>query len=171
MDLDTLRPIVSGLIAGVVVYLLARAGRKPAPRIGSVRVLRYGTGVRVFAGVLVPFAAFVAYAAAHARPSQATLAACIAAAFVAAAVFCAYHAFFVSFSYDEHNIYYRSPIAGSKIIPWTEVREVGYSRLAQAHYLCTSQVRRIWCSNMLVGFEELGEFLDEKHDELHGGES
>jgi hypothetical protein len=74
----------------------------------------------------------------------------------------------VSFAYDEQHIYYRSPLAGSHTIPWCDVKEVGYSGLAQAHYLRTRQVRRIWCSNMLRGFDELGEFMSRKADELAG---
>lgn len=170
MELDTFRPILSGLIGGAVVYFLARAGKTPAPRVGSRRRLCYGFGFRVFAALLVPGSLFVAYAAAHARPSQLVIAAIIATAFLAAAPFFAYQAFFVSFEYDDQNIYYRSPLAGSHTIPWSEVLEVGYSGLLQAHYISTRQVRRIWCSNMLRGFSELGEFLSRKHEELYGTE-
>ncbi|NRF69503.1 hypothetical protein HLB44_21095 [Aquincola sp. S2] len=168
MDFDSLRPVFSGLVGCLAVYLLARAGRKPTPRKDNVRVLTYGIGFRVFAAILVPGSLFIAYAAAHARPSQAALAGCIAAAFVAGAVFFAYQAFFVSFAYDEHNVYYRTPLAGSKVIPWSEVEELAYSGLLQSHYLRTRQVRRIWCSNMLRGYDELGEFLSRKREELYG---
>lgn len=170
MELDTLRPILSGLVGGAAVYFLARAGRKPAPRIGDRRQLSFGLGFKVFAAVLVPGSLFVAYAAAHARPSQLVIAAVIATAFLAAAAFFAYQAFLVSFEYDDQNIYYRTPIAGPHVISWSEVVDVGYSGLLQAHYIRTAQVRRIWCSSMLRGFGELGEFLSKKHEELYGTE-
>jgi hypothetical protein len=170
MDLDTLRPILSGLIGGLVVYLFARSGRKPATVDGNRKVLAYGFGFKLFAALLVPCSLFVAYAAAHASSGQVILAACIAATFLAGAVFFAYHAFLVSFAYDETNIYYRSPIAGNHVIPWAAVRDVGYSGLVQSYYLSTPLVRRIWCSNMLIGYEELGAFISEKMQEIHGPE-
>lgn len=170
MDLDDFRPLLSGLVGGLAVYFLARTGKKPATRNGSRRVLSYGLGFRVFAALLVPASLFVTYAAVRARSSQLLIAALVAAAFLAAAAFFAYQAFFVSFEYDDLNIYYRSPVAGSHTIPWSELVEVGYSGLLQAHYISTRRVRRIWCSNMLRGFSELGEFLSKKHEELYGTE-
>lgn len=170
MELDSFRPILSGLVGALAVYFLARAGRKPASRVGSRRKLSYGIGVKAVAVLLVPGSLFVAYAAAHARPSQLAIAAVIAAAFLVAAPFLVYQAFLISFEYDDENIYYRSPLAGSHVIPWPEVVEVGYSRLMQAHYLSSKQVHRIWCSTMLRGFSELGEFLSRKHEELYGPE-
>jgi len=168
MELDSLRPIISGLLGGFVVYLLSCSGRSPAPRSGNRRRLSYGLGFRVFAAILVPGSLFVAYAASQARSSQLIIAVAIATTFLVAAAFFAYQVFFVSFEYDDQNIYYRSLLAGSHVIPWTEVLEVGYSGLLQASYLRTKQVRRIWCSNMLRGFDELGEFLSKKYDELYG---
>lgn len=159
LDMDFFRPIISGLAGGFVVYLMARSARKPAKRVKGRTTLTYSTGFRIFAAVLVPGSLFVAYAASQARPSQVVIAAVIAVAFLAAAAFFAYQAFFVHFAYDDDNIYYRSPFAGSKTIPWSEVREVSYSSLMQAHFIRTSSVSRIWCSNMLIGYEELGGFL------------
>lgn len=104
-------------------------------RHGNVRVLHYGLGFRVFAAVLVPGSLFVAYAASQARPSQLVIAAVIATMFLVAAPFFAYQAFLVSFSYDEQNIYYRSPLAGRHVIPWSEVQQVGYSGWLQSHYI------------------------------------
>ncbi len=170
MEFDAVRPILSGLVGAAAVYLFARGGRKPAHRVGERRKLTYGIGFKVFAALLVPGALFVAYAAAHARPSQLLIAGVIAAAFVIAAPFFAYQAFFVSFEYDDQNIYYRSPLAGSHTIPWSDVLEVGYSGLLQAHYLSTKQVCRIWCSSMLRGYSELGDFLLKRHEELYDTE-
>ena len=168
MDFDIFRPILSGLVGGLVVYLLARSRSKPAPRKGDRRLLSYGLGFRIFAAILVPGSAFVAYAAAHASSNQLVLAISIAIAFAVAAIFFAYQAFFVSLAYDDDNIYYQTPLAGAKVIPWSDVEEVAYSGLMQSHYLRTKQVRRIWCSNMLRGYDELGDFLSKKADKLFG---
>ena len=168
MDSDTLRALASGLMGALVVVLLSRAGRRPAARQGGLRVLRYGLGFRIFAAVLLPFSLFVAYGASQARPSQALLAAAIAAAFLSAGVFFAYQVFAVSLAYDEQNVYYRSPFMGTLMIPWSEVQEVRYSGFMQSYYLRTRPVRRIWCSSMQEGYDELGEHLSRKADELFG---
>jgi len=160
MDFDTFRPILSGLVGGFVVYLLPYSGRKPAATEGGRRLLIYGLGIRIFTAILIPSSLFIAYAAAHAHPDQAILAVCIAAAFFS------YQVFFVSLAYDNDNIYYRSPIGGNHVIPWPDVVEVGYSWLMQSYYLRTKQVRRIWCSNMLRGYNELEEFIPKKADKL-----
>src|SRR5215813_9430237 len=153
MDLDFLRPIISGLIGGFVVFLLVRAGRKPAPSSGDARVLSYGPGFQILVAVLVAGAVLMTYAAAYARPGQAVLAAGIAALFVALTTFLVYQAFFVFFAYDDRYIYYRSPLAGSHTIPWSDV-EVGFSRPMQSFYLRAPHVGKIWCSNMLRGYAE-----------------
>src|SRR5262245_25144092 len=167
MDFDFLRLIISGLIGGFVVFLLARAGRKPAPRSGDARVLSYGPGFQIVVAVLVASAALMTYAAGYAHPSQAVLAAGIAGLFVALTVFLAYQAFFVFFAYDDRYIYYRSPLAGSHTIPWSDV-EVRFSGPMQSFYLRTPQVGRIWCSNMLRGYAELAEFLSHKIEQAYG---
>ncbi len=89
---------------------------------------------------------------------------------LAAAVFFVYQVFFVRLAYDDESIYCRSPLSGSHRIPWTDVLKVGYSGLMQSHYLRTEKVPRIWCSNMLQGYEELGAFLSQKADQLFGGD-
>lgn len=103
MDFDTFRPILSGLVGGLVVYLLTYSGRKPAATEGGRRLLIYGLGIRIFTAILIPSSLFIAYAAAHLiRPSNS----------------CGMHrrcilllsGIFVSLAYDNDNIYYRSPI-------------------------------------------------------------
>jgi len=170
MDFDTFRPILSGLIGALVVYFLARSRHKPAKTVGTKKFLVYGIGFKIFSAILIPGSLFVAYAASQARSSQVILAACIAAAFLVSAIFFAYQAFFVSLAYDNDNIYYKTPIGGSYVIPWTDVLEVGYSSFMQSHYIRTIQVQRIWCSYMLCGYEEFGEFLAKKADEHYGPE-
>lgn len=155
-------PILSGLVATLVVYLLMRVGKKPAAREGDRRVLKFGIGFRVFALLLVPGSLFVTYAAVHARESQLVLALCIATGFLAAAAFFAYQAFFVRLSYDDSFIYYSAPFAGRHRIPWSAVELVAWSSVLQSYYIKTSEVSRIWCSSMLQGYEEFGAFLNAK---------
>jgi hypothetical protein len=166
MDFDSLRPwlrmLVSGLVTVIVVYSLVRVGKQPAIRKGNLRLLSYGLGFRIVAMVSMPGACFVLYAAMHARSGQLIFALIMATAFAAIAVFLAYQTFFVSLAYDDENIYYWSILVGRQIVPWEQVENILYSPIAQSYYLRTKNVRRIWCSNMLRGYEELGEFLDKK---------
>lgn len=155
-------PVLSGIVATGVVYLLSSAGRRPAKQVGSRRQLTYTNSFRIAAALFIPGSMFVAYAASQARPSQLLLASAIATVMAAAAAFLAYQAFFVRLEYDQTSIYYQSPLAGVHEILWSDVQKVGYSGLMQCHYIQTTQVRRIWCSNMLVGYEELGEFLNQR---------
>jgi hypothetical protein len=160
--MDLMRPVVSGLVATVVVLFLMRSGTKRAQRFGDRRILTYSTGFRLFAVVFVPISVFVAYAATQARPSQQIMALCVATGFLLGTAYLVYQAFMVRFSYDNDKIYYSSPIAGTHEIPWSDVREVGYSHFLQCDYIVTAQVPRIWCSNLLQGHEELGEFIGQK---------
>ena len=139
-----------------------RSGTKRAQRFGDRRILTYSTGFRLFAVVFVPIAAFVAYAATQARPSQQIMALCVATGFLLGTAYLVYQAFMVRFSYDNDKIYYSSPMAGTHEIPWSDVREVGFSHFLQCDYIVTPQVSRIWCSNLLQGHEELGEFIGQK---------
>jgi hypothetical protein len=160
--MDLMRSVMSGLIATVVVLFLMRSGTKRAQRFGDRRILTYSTGFRLFAVAFVPISAFVAYAATQARPSQLIIALSVATGFLLGTGYLVYQAFMVRFSYDDDKIYYSSPMAGTHVIPWSDVREVGYSHFLQCDYIVTAQVSRIWCSKMLQGYEELGEFLGEK---------
>lgn len=166
--MDHLQSIVTGVAPLVAMYLLARAAKRPAPRVGSRRVLTYGLGVRIFSALFAPSALLFGYAALHMRPTQRVVSLCAAAAFVLLGVAMAYLAFLVRVSYDEEFLYFSSPLKGAHRISWTDVTEVGYSHWAQCNYIRSKQVSRIWYSHMQLGYDELGEFLKRKHDELYG---
>lgn len=166
-----IRPILSGLAAALVVWLMVALTKRESKREGRVRHLSYGKPFKVFSALLVPFAAFVVYAASHSAEGQEVPAFLVAASFTAAAIFLPYQAFFVEFSYDDDFIYYKSPLSGAKQAPWHNLVEVGYSRFLQADYLVVEDIGKIWCSNMLNGYAELGEFLEEKVRELYPEES
>jgi TPR repeat protein len=152
-------PLLAGTFATLVVGWLMRGGHAPAPREGTLRVMTYGSGMRVTAVLMLAGAAFVSYAAWHARPSQFAVAMVVAACLIAGALFLFYQVFAVRIAWDEQALTYRSPLAGTRRIPWDEVQETGYSTFMQCHYLKTAHAGRIWISGMLRGFEELGELL------------
>jgi len=140
------RPIISGLVGALVVALLFRLARPGARVEGDRKVLEYGLGFKLLAVLVVPVSAFVAYAAAHARPSQVLAATLVALFFVLASGYLLYEVFFVKLMYDQRFIYHSTPLRGRRTVPWESVTEVGYSSLRQAHYLATRAQGTIWLS-------------------------
>lgn len=166
--MELLRPIVSGLIGGLVAYILLRTTKAKARPVQGRRYLVYGWGIKVVTALFLPGSLFVAYAASQARPDQRALAVLIALLFVGGALYLAYEVFLVRLSFDEQNIYHDSPLAGHRTIPRAAIEEVGYSHLVQAYYLRAGGYGRVWFSAYMAGFEEFAEYLDRT---LHPEES
>lgn len=165
------RPILSGLIGALFVWLMVALTKSEGKRDGRVRHLYYGKPFKVFSALLVPFAIFVVYAVYQSYKGQEVPAFLVAAGFIAGAVFFPYQAFFVKFGYDDDFIYYKSPLSGTKQASWQNLVDVGYSKLLQADYIVVEGIGKIWCSNMLNGYAELGEFIEKKVQELYPEES
>ena len=166
-----IRPILSGLAGGLFVWALVAFTKDEGKREGSIRKPHYGKPFKIFAMLLIPFAGFVVYAVSQSYKGQELPAFLVATGFVAAAIFFSYQAFFVKFSYDDEFVYYKSPLAGAKKEPWSNLLDVGYSKLLQADFIVVDGIGKIWCSNMLNGYGELGEFLEKKVQELYPEQS
>jgi len=166
-----IRPILSGLAGGLFVWALVAFTKNEGKREGSIRKLHYGKSFKIFAMLLIPFAGFVVYAVSQSYKGQELPAFLVATGFVAAAIFFPYQAFFVKFSYDDEFVYYKSPLAGAKKEPWSNLLDVGYSKSLQADFIVVDGIGKIWCSNMLNGYDELGEFLEKKVQELYPEQS
>lgn len=162
-----IRPILSGLAGGLFVWALVAFTKNQGKRDGDIRYLSYGAPFKIFAVLLIFFAAFVVYAVSQSYKGQEIPAFLVALGFVTSAVFFSYQAFFVQFGYDEAFVYYKSPLAGDKKEPWNNLIEVGYSKLLQADFIVLEGIGKIWCSNMLNGYGELGDFLERKLHELY----
>ncbi|MFC6633001.1 hypothetical protein [Microbulbifer taiwanensis] len=162
-----IRPVLSGLVACLIVWAMVAYAKSECRREGDIRHLRYGVPFKIFAALIIPFSAFVVYGVSQSYKGQEIPAFLVAAGFAAGSVFFPYQAFLVRFSYDDRFIYYRSPLVGSKKVPWDKLLEVGYSRILQADYIIVDGIGKIWCSSMLDGYGELGAFLEEKVRELH----
>lgn len=160
--MDVWRPVLSGLVGALVVYLLFRLARPVARTQGDRKILEYGRGLKLLAVFFVPVSAFVAYAAAHAGPSQALMAALVALFFVLATLYLLYEAFFVKLGYDQRFIYHYTPLRGERTVPWESVTEAGYSPLCQAHFLATRTQGKIWFSPWLNGFTEFVEYIEQR---------
>ena len=114
---------------------------------------------KAFAFLSVPFTFFILYAISQSYEGQEISAGLVGLGFILGSIYFHYHAFFVEFSYDDENVYFKSPIAGNKKASWDGLRKVGYSGLLQADYIIVDGIGKIWCSNMLQGYGELMEFL------------
>ncbi len=161
-----IRPVLCGLAGGFVVWIMVSMTKEKSERQGYIRCLSYSKPFKMFSVLSALLATFVVYAVSKSFKGQEIAAFLVATAFVGGSVFLCYQAFFVRFSYDEHQMYYKSPIVGYKIAPWENLIDVGYSSLLQADYIVVNGIGKIWCSNMLNGYEELGEFLENKVQEL-----
>ncbi|AMX03007.1 hypothetical protein [Microbulbifer thermotolerans] len=165
------RPILSGLAGGLFVWALVAFTKDQGKHEGSIRHLHYGKPFKIFALLLIPFSVFVVYAVSQSYKGQEIPAFLVALGFVSGAIFFPYQAFFVRFSYDDEFVYYKSPLVGTKKEPWGNLIDVGYSKLLQADFIVVDGIGKIWCSNMLNGYGELGEFLEKKVQELYPEQS
>ncbi len=150
-----LTPILSGLAAALVVYLLARGVRPDAQLREGRQWVEYGTGYRVLSAALFPLSAFVTYAALHSSLDQRVLALLIAGLFWLGTVYLAYEIFFVQLSYDDQFIYHQSPLRGRRQIPWDAVIGIDYSRVVQAFMVQTDGHGMISVSPMADGSQAL----------------
>jgi hypothetical protein len=157
-----LRPLISGLIGGLAVYLIIRYTKLTAEVEGELKIVSYSKPFKLFSAALVPFTLFIIYVVSQSYKGQEFAAGLVASGFIAASIFFPYQAFFVSFKYDDLNIYYKSPLCGYRVVPWSNLTKVGYSWLVQADYIVVEGIGRIWCSNMLNGYHELMNFINIK---------
>lgn len=132
-----LLPIISGLTAALVVYLLSKTVREGPKQRGSRNWVAYGPSYKILSVAFFPLSAFVAYAALQAAPDQKSLALVIAASFGAGTLYLAYEFFFVRLSYDDHFIYHWTPLRRQRQIPWSAVKDLHYSSLTQTFSLKT----------------------------------
>ena len=154
-------PIISGLIGGAIAMLMVMTAKKQGRTEGERQYLEFGLFFKVMALICVPFAGVILYAVSQSYQGQEVVSVIVACGFLAAAVFFPYQAFFIKFSYDQAFIYFSSPIAGDNQIPWQHLQKVGYSWLLQADYIVVADVGKIWCSNMLHGYADFMQKVDE----------
>ena len=133
-----MRPVIAGLVAALIVYALSRSVRETPKQHAGRNWIEYGTGYKFLSGAFFPLSAFVTYAATRASPDQKTLAGIIALGFWLGTLYLAYEIFFVSLSYDDTFIYYKSLLRASRQIPRSAVISMQYSPVTQAIMLRTN---------------------------------
>lgn len=159
MGLEQLGPILAGVAGGAAFYLLGQCGKRPATRRGGERYLRFTLPVRLLIVLLVGAIALIVYGAATAQ-TGARLRLLAGASIALLIAYAACFVFFVELSYDAQHLHYRTLFAGVRSIPWSQVECTGYSELLQCHFIQTTPIRRIWCSFMMEGFDELFDFIE-----------
>ena len=163
---NSIRPIISGLLGALFVFVLVLFTKDKSKREGNIRHLHYGKSFKIFSLLLIPISAFILYAVSQSHKGQEIAAFLVATGFVLCSIFLPYQAFFVSFSYDEEFVYYKSPWVGFKKVPWSNLKKKGYSIFLQSDFTLVDGIRRIWLSNMLNGYTELCGFLEKNLEKL-----
>ena len=158
-------PIYSGILGGLAVMLMVFLANDKTRTNGEVHFLEFGLFFKFFSVALIPCAFFMVYVMYKSSEGQEIIALLLSLGFIAGAIFFPYQSFFVKFSYDNENVYFKSPIAGDKKSSWKNLDKVGYSLLLQADYIVVDGIGKIWCSNMLNGYSELMAFIDKKQNE------
>lgn len=146
------RPILSGLIAFLVIYVLARlAARGGARRQEGWASLSPGRALQGMAVVVLLGSGFVAYAATRAGPGQEVIAAIVAIVFALGAIYLSYSVFFTRFRWNDDAIESWHLLGGTHRLPWSDIAEGGYNRWLQAFWIRGSGGRRVWYSPLWQG--------------------
>jgi len=145
-------PILSGLIAFLVIYVLARvAARGAAYRQEGWTCLSPGRALQGMAVVLLLGSGFIAYAATQAGPGQEVIAAVVAILFALGAIYLSYSVFFTRLCWNDEVIEIWHLLGGTHRLPWSDIAEGGYNRWLQAFWIRGAGGRRVWYSPLWQG--------------------
>jgi hypothetical protein len=157
MPVEWTRPILSGAVAALITWLVLgyalRRARTPQPD----RVVDYPRSLRIVALGCCGIAAFIGYAALHARPDQRHLAYSLATVLSGGSLWFLAETLVRRLDYDEARIRVRSPWRGLRQIPWPAVLGYRYVEWAQSHVLETRTHGRVWLSEYSSGLAEFFE--------------
>jgi tetratricopeptide (TPR) repeat protein len=149
-------------LAGSLFFsFLYKSGGRPARRFGNLRQLRAGWLLRLLAvfNVLVVLGGGYAVQLARLQPQQRLWAWAAIGLLLAGALYLAYRVFLTRVSFDDFAVYYESPLLGKRTIRFQELAETGWSWALQCDYIASTSGEKIYVSQMLEGYEELGEAL------------
>jgi hypothetical protein len=153
------RSIIGAVVAALVVALLTwLASRKAPQKRKGLRALTWPPGMRVLAVILLIGSLFAAWAATHARPSQALMAAIVSSSFVLGSVYLTYCVFLYRVWWTNDGIGSWHPLGGQRFIRWDEVEGGRYVGWVQA-FVIHGAGRRIWYSPMHAGLAHLHRFI------------
>jgi hypothetical protein len=157
--------IVSGIVTVIIIYfMISNTDKKAQVKDGRCYILP-SNGLKIFSMLIIPFTLFVLYAISQSYKGQEVPAFLVGILFVFSSIFLPYYTFFVKLSYDEDNVYYKTPFSNKKS-SWQRLQEIGHSSLLQTDYFVIDGIGKIWCSEMMHGYEALGKMLEKKSREI-----
>jgi hypothetical protein len=150
---NSLRPILAGLVGAVIAALLLRwALRTRGAGSGEAQV-RYGGRMRALSVLMLAIAIGIVYAALHASASQRMMAFLVAAPLLAGSVWFVLEAFVVKATVSATHLTHRSPWRGTRTIPWSTVTGYEFSPEMSCHVLRTSGHGKVRLSSYMSGVE------------------
>ena len=157
--MESLRPILSGLIGALVAALLmrwlARGNQKSVP----AGTIRYSPRLRAVSLLMLAVGCFIAYAATHASANQRWIAFLVAAPLLGGSIWFAMEAFFVSAQVSKSALVHRSPWRGTRHIQWPAVTGYEFSQALGCHVLETSEQGTVRLSVYMSGVDQIAEHL------------
>lgn len=164
MDADSLRPIVTGLVAGAVTTaLMVRSARRtPRTAAGAGVQLRYGRGLQTFAcASLVVWTTFAIRNALYGSAVNSYLVAVSVPTLLAiGSGYLAINALWVSVVLDDEVIICRSPWRRTRVVAWRDVVDAHYSDLNSMWILRTRDQGKIRIGVGMIGSAALPQYLN-----------
>jgi hypothetical protein len=169
VDIDSIRPVLSGLAGGVVALLLQRFARRAKPQAtGDGTLLRYPKGLLVLG--VVAFAVFFAFTVYNALGKNVVnsyaVAVSVPLVLATAAGWLAIECAGVSIVLGRDSLRCTSPWRPSREIPWRDVVKASYSRTNDWYVLRTRNQGTVRVSGMLSGSDVLRDHLKANGIEL-----
>ncbi len=170
MELDNIRPIVSGLAGGIAVWVMyTYLINRDAIQKGDACVVQYGRGLKITVALLFLVIAFIDYAALHAREDQQHIAYSLAFVFTASLMYLAIEVAFIKITFDSDVIKLVSPWRKAREIPWKSIEDYRWAHLTQWHVFYTKSHEKIRISPYLNGanafLDKAFSILKEKYPE------
>ena len=162
MDIDSIRPVLSGLAGGAAALLLQQLARRARPpTVGDGIMLRYSRGLRILGSAA--FTIFFAFTIFNAMGGNAVnsyaVAVTVPLVLAAAAGWLAIESAGVSFLLRKESLRCTSPWRPARDIPWRDVVRASFSPANNCYVLRTRHHGTVRVSGMLDGSDVLLEFL------------
>lgn len=163
--MESLRPLISGLIGAVIAALLMRWISRGNEKTLLPGTVRYSPRMRALSLLMLAVGSFIAYAAIHASPSQRWIAFLVAAPLFAGSVWFVLETFLVSAQVSKASLIHRSPWRGVRNIPWSAITGYEYSHAMGCHVLETEGHGTVRLSVYMSGVDQVAEQLVPQQDD------
>jgi hypothetical protein len=162
VDIDSIRPVLSGLAGAAATLLLQQLARRAKPpTVGDGIMLRYSKGLRILgsAAFMIFFAFTIFNAMGGNAVNSYAVAVTVPLVLAAAAGWLAIESAGVSFLLRKESLRCTSPWRPAREIPWRDVVHASFSPANNWYVLRTRNHGTVRVSGMLDGSDVLQEFL------------